>query len=155
MKKPSSEQLMSLYQNMAFCEKCVLLGVDNTSVKTGCYNSVIVAAGKKKSNIILMGCPCHIAHNATKKAMNAFSKINCISIEELLVDIYFHFDYSSKRKNIFAEFCKFCDEDYRKILKFHSVHWLGRVIYINRVIKLFPSLKSYFLSLKTHEKEVM
>ena len=85
MKKPSSEQLMSLYQNMAFCEKCVLLGVDNTSVKTGCYNSVIVEAGKKKSNIILMGCPCHITHNATKKAMNAFSEINHISIEELLV----------------------------------------------------------------------
>ena len=42
---------------------------------------------------------------------------------------------------------------YRKILKFHSVCWLGMVICIERVIKHFPSLQSYFLSLKTDEKD--
>ena len=78
-------------------DKCVLLSVDNTSVNTDHENSVIVEARKKDSNVILMGCICHIAHNAAKKASDAFSKINHFSIEELLVGNFFHFDYSSKR----------------------------------------------------------
>ena len=78
-------------------DKCVSLGVDNTSVSVGPYNSVIVKARKENSSILLTGCPCHITHNAA-------SKIKCCSIEELLVDIYFHFDFSSKQKNLFAKF---------------------------------------------------
>ena len=76
--------------------KFASLGEENTSVNVGQYNSVIVEARKKSNNIILMGCPCHIAHKAAKKATDAFSKINRFSIEELREDIYFHFDYSSK-----------------------------------------------------------
>ena len=101
-----------------------------------------------------MGCPCHIAHNAASKATKAFVKIvDDFDIEELLVDIYFHFDYSSKRKNLFVEFCEFCDQEYSKILKFHSVRWLGMSTCIERVLKLFPSLKSYFLSLNPEVKK--
>ena len=129
-------------------DKCVSLGVDNTSVSVGPYNSVIVKARKENSSILLTGCPCHITHNAA-------SKIKCFSIEELLVDIYFHFDFSSKQKNLFAKFWNFCDQDYCKILKFLSVSWLSMAIYTERVIKLFPSLKSYFLSLQTNEKDRM
>ena len=40
-------------------------------------------------------------------------------------------------------------------MKFHSVRWLGIAICIESVIKLFPSLKSFFLSLKTDEKNEM
>ena len=95
-----------------------------------------------------MGCPCHIAHNTANKATNSFVKVaNNFDVEQLLVDIYFHFDYSSKRKNLLTEFCEFCDQQYCKIIKFHSILWLGMSTCIERVLKLFPSLKSYFLSL--------
>ena len=47
-----------------------------------------------------MGCPCHIADNAASKATKAFVKVaDNFDVEELLVDLYFHFDYSSKYKN--------------------------------------------------------
>ena len=49
-------------------DKCVLLSVDNTSANIDHENSVIVEARKKDINVILMGCICHIAHNAAKKA---------------------------------------------------------------------------------------
>ena len=100
-------------------ENCVSLGVDNTSVNAGRHNSLIVEARKRNNNIFLMGCPCHIAHNAAKKATTAFEKVvNNFDIEQLLVDIYFHFDYSSKHKNLLLEFCDFCDQKYFKILNF-------------------------------------
>ena len=117
-------------------DKCVLLGMSNTCVNVGHYDSVIVEARRKSSGVVLIWCPCHIALNAAKKTKDAFSEISCFSIEELLVDIYFHFDYLSKQKNVFAEFCDFCDWDCRKILKFHSVCWLGMTICTERVIKL-------------------
>ena len=46
-----------------------------------------------------MGCPCHIAHNTAGKITKAFCDhiTEHFDIEELLVDTYFHFDYSSKR----------------------------------------------------------
>ena len=149
LQKPFSGLLMPLMSKYDILrDNCVSLGVDNASVSVGRYNSVIVKARKENSSIILTGCPCHITHNAA-------SKIKCFSIEELLVDIYFHFDFSSKQKNLFAKFWNFCDQDYCKILKFHSVSWLSMAIYIERMIKLFPFLKSYFLSLQTDEKDRM
>ena len=56
----------------------------------------------------------------------------------------------TKRKNLFAQFSDFCDQDYCKILKCYSVCWLGMSVCIERVIKLFPFLQSYYLSSKTN-----
>ena len=68
------------------------------------------------------------------------------------MNIYFHFDYSSKRKNLFIGFCEFCGQQYCKIIKFHSVRWLGMSTCIERVLRLLPSLKSYFESLDSEMK---
>ena len=48
-------------------EKCTSLGVDNTSVNVGKHNSLILEARKKNKNILLTGCPCHMAHNTASK----------------------------------------------------------------------------------------
>ena len=87
-------------------ENCVALGVDDTSVNVGKHNSLIVEARKKNEHIIYRGCPCHIAHNTASKSTKAFCDSLCknFDVEELLIDIYFHFNYSSKQKNL-AEFC--------------------------------------------------
>ena len=126
----------------------VSLAVDNTSLNVGRNNSVIVEARKKNEHIILMGCQCHIAYNAASKATKAFVKVvDNFDVEELIVDIYFHFDYLSKRKNVFVEFCELCDQQYCKIVKFHSVRWLGMSPCIERILRLLSLLKSYFESL--------
>ena len=40
-------------------------------------------------------------------------------------------------KNLFTEFCDFCDQGNYKILKFHSAYWLGTTTCIERVVELF------------------
>ena len=143
----------AMMKNNIKWDNCVSLAVGNTSVNVGHNNSVIVEARKKNEHIILMGCPCHIAHNAASKATKAFVKVaDNFDVEELLVDIYFHFDYSSKRKNLLVEFCEFCGQQYCKIIKFHSVRWLGMSTCIERVLRLLLSLKSYFESLDSEIK---
>ena len=86
-------------QNKLSWGNCISLGVDNTSVNIGKHHSLITKAREKNSDIILMGCPCHMAHNTAPHAVKMFEGcLRDFNIEELLVDIYYHFDYSSKRK---------------------------------------------------------
>ena len=54
-------------------DKCISLGVDNTSVNIGKHHSLITKA-REKNDVILMGCPCHMAHNTARHATKAFEK---------------------------------------------------------------------------------
>ena len=126
-------------------DKCISLGVDNTSVNIGKHHSLITKARENNDEIILIGCPCHMAYNTARHATKAFEKFVIFNAEELLVDLYLHFDYSSKRKNLLEVFA-FCDQDFYKILKFHSTRWLGLSTCVERTLKISPSLKSYFSS---------
>ena len=126
-------------------DKCISLGVDNTSVNIGKHHSLITKARENNDEIILIGCPCHMAYNTARHATKAFEKFVIFNAEELLVDLYLHFDYSSKRKNLLEVFA-FCDQDFYKILKFHSTRWLGLSTCVERTLNISPSLKSYFSS---------
>ena len=96
-----------------------------------------------------------MAHNTAQHAVKMFEGcLKDFNIEELLVDIYHHFDYSSKHKNLLSEFCDFCDQKYHKILKFHSVRWLGLCTCIERTLKLYTSLSSYFRSQNLEMQEI-
>ena len=90
----SIDLVMSKYQIP--WSNCILLVVDNTSISVGKHKSFIVEIITQNDNVILMDCPWHIAHNTARKSTKAFC--DHFEIEELLVDIYFHFNYSSKRK---------------------------------------------------------
>ena len=70
-----------------------------------------------------------------------------------IAEIYFCVDYLSKRKNIFAQLCDFCDQDCCKILKHLNVCCLGMSIFVERVIKRFPVLQSYCLFSITNERD--
>jgi hypothetical protein len=132
---------------------CVGFGVDNTSVNVGRHNSIMTRVLAKNDQVYFMGCPCHMAHNAARKATAAFCKaLPGFDVEELLVDTYFWFEYSSKRKNVYAEYCKFVDMEYRRVLKFMSVRWLGLSTCLERVLRQYEALKSYFLSTSENDR---
>ena len=63
-----------------------------------------------------------------------------------MVDNFFYFDKSTKRKNGLSEYCTFCDTEYRHILKHVSTRWLSLEVAIERTLKQFAGLRSYFLS---------
>ena len=87
------------------------------------------------------GLQCHTLRNKSIRTKHKLQFRNCLLIF---------------RKNLLLEFCDFCNQDFYKILKFHSVRWLGLATCIERTLKLYPSLKSYFLSenpkIKNREK---
>lgn len=59
-------------------EKCVGIGLDNTSVNLGCRNSIKTRVLQENPSVYVMGCPCHIVHNTASKAGQAFEKVNLV-----------------------------------------------------------------------------
>lgn len=68
------------------------------------------------------------------------------AIMVLMVDNFYYFDKSTKRKSGLAEYCTFCDTQYRKILKHVNTRWLSLEQAVDRTLRQYPSLQSYFLS---------
>ena len=96
--------------------------------------------------VYFSGCPCHILHNAAQKAAECFSCACNFDVEEFTIDLYYWFEKSTKRKNNLQSYCEFCDQEYRSIIKHVSTRWLSLEIAIERSLKQYPSLRSYFLS---------
>ena len=121
--------------------------MDNTSVNMGIHNSIKTRILGKNSSVHVNGCACHIVHNTAAKAAETSSEVAGFDIEEFLVDLYHYFDKSVKRKVTFEEFCLFCKQEYRKIIKYVSTRWLSLEAAVTRSLKIYSSLRSYFLSI--------
>ena len=122
------------------------LSLDNASVNMGRHNGLYRKFEAKNSSVYTFGCPCHIIHNTANHAARAFAGVTGFSVSDFLVDIFYFFDNSTKRQALLKEYCEFCDQDYRKILKFGATRWLSKEVCINRVLRQYPSLRSYFAS---------
>ena len=129
-------------------DHCVGLSVDNAAVNMGIHSGLKSLIEKKNPSMYTMGCPCHILHNAATHASKAFTKITGFNPQDFFLDLYYHFDHSSKKKNAHWEFNEFCGQEYKEILKHVSTRWLSCEKVNERVLNQFPSLSSYFLSQK-------
>ena len=125
---------------------CISVGIDNTSVDIRVRDSLKTRITKRNSSVYFCGCPCHIIHNTAQKASEAFTQSCGFDVEEFTIDLFYWFDKSTKRKNELLSFCEFCDQEYRKVIKHVSTRWLSLELAVERSLKQFPSLKSYFLS---------
>lgn len=127
-------------------ENCVAVGIDNTNVNVGKHNSIMTRVKAKNDAVYFSGCQCHVVHNTSAAAASTLTSLTGFDLEDLMVDVFYWFNYSTKRKSVLAEYAEFCDQEYRKILKYVSTRWLSLEKAITRVLKQYVSLRSYFLS---------
>ena len=120
--------------------------VDNTNAMIGCNNSIASCCKTKNQSIFISGCPRHFAHLAATAANDSFTEVIDVNVEDVLIDCYYWFDKSSKRKGKFAEYFEFSYKEHQQVLKHVTCRWLSLERCIERALKKFPSLKSYFLS---------
>ena len=125
---------------------CVSLSIDNTNTMIGANNSVASRFLEMNPELFVAGCPCHLAHIAASHANDAFSDILGINVEDICIDCFYWFSKSSKRKGKLLEYFELCNQDYQAVLKHLSIRWLSLQRCIDRILKKYPSLKSYFLS---------
>ena len=132
-------------------EYCSTIGLDNTNVNVGEYNSIKSRARDKFVNQIVIGCPCHILHNTSEKGGESFTNVCGFDVADDCTgsdctDLYYWFYKSSKRKSVLKEYNEFCNEVYAKVIRNVSTRWLCLEKCISREIDKYDGLKSYFLS---------
>ena len=127
-------------------ESCVSLSVDNTNTMIGKNNSIASRFLEKNENVFIAGCPCHLAHIAASNAHDDFCEYISLNVEDVMVDLFYWFDKSAKRKGKLKEYFEFCDQEYQSVLKHLSVRWLSLEKCISRTTLKFTSLKAYFLN---------
>ena len=64
----------------------------------------------------------------------------------MVIDLFYWFDKSPKRKASLADFYSFCDVEYRKIVKNVNTRWLSLERAVGCMLQQYIGLKSYFLS---------
>ena len=76
----------------------------------GVRNSVASRCKQKNENCFIGGCACHLSHIAANNGHDAFSECLDLNVENVLIDSYYWFDKSSKRKGkLVKEYFEFCD----------------------------------------------
>ena len=123
-------------------DNCMSFGADNAMVMQGLKEGTAGYINKKNSAVYVLGCPCHLIHLAAEKAAAQLP----VPIEELLVDVFFYLDKSSKRKQGLKEFQDLCGVEMRKIVKHVSTRWLSLEKCIGRLLQQWPALLQYFES---------
>ena len=112
----------------------------------GKTNSIVSRFLERNENIFIAGSSCHLAHIAASNSHDAFSEYIAINVQDEMVDLFYWFDKSTKRKGKLKEYFEFCNQEYQGVLKHLSVRWLSLERCISRATLKFTSLKSYFLS---------
>lgn len=100
------------------------------------------------NNLIPVGCPAHIIHNAAKHGGECFS----CDAEAMIFKIASHFCSSTSRHEVLKEFCEFVEVNYACLPTHSPTRWLSLLPMIERMLKLWPALKSYFLSIDSSPK---
>lgn len=130
-------------------ENCIALGCDNANVMIGKKNGVAAVLTEAHKEIIVMGCLCHLIDLATGRGINSLP----VSVDELLVDVFYYFKKSSKRK----ETLKALQEvhgDVKKVLKHVETRWLSMGRCLDRILEQWePLLKFFELENKSLEKK--
>lgn len=117
-------------------------GADNASVNFGCRQSIYTELKKEVPDLIQLGCLCHMLHNSIRKASPMLNyDIKCIVLKT-----YNEFSSSSKKTEAFKEFHEFCEMEYEDLLRHVPTRWLSLTSAVNRILKHFVPLKSYFQS---------
>ena len=121
---------------------------DTANVMFGKKNSVVSRLKEVQPLLIDLGCICHLESLCAVAAVKSLP----VNVEELLIDIFYHFYYSVKRKEAFREYQEFCGVQMQCVLKHATTRWLSLQKCINRTIRQWPALMSYFTSHEDVEK---
>ena len=123
-------------------ENVIAFSSDNCSVMKGRHNSVLTRIKNVQPHVLDIGCICHLANLCCQQGVKQLP----LPVDELLIDVYYHFAHSAKRKEQYREFLAFCDVEPLKILKHASTRWLSLERCVNRFLQQWPALLSYFQS---------
>jgi hypothetical protein len=137
--------------------KCIAFGGDNANVnfgglgRLGKNNTFTKLKAHLGNDIEGIGCPAHILHNTIQTAAD---QLSC-DVEQIVMKIFGHFSIYTVRIESLKNFCGFLDVEYHKLLSHSKTRWLSLFPSVERILKLFEPLKSFFLSTEKAPKTIL
>ncbi|XP_052212161.1 uncharacterized protein LOC127831212 [Dreissena polymorpha] len=130
-------------------ENVVGYSSDNAAVMIGNNNSVLSRIRGKVPNVVNIGRPCHIMSTCTQYGVKKLG----VPVDELLHDVFTHFQHSSKRRQALQEFREFTYTGTYKLVRFCSTRWLSLQTCVDRFLQQWPAIEAYFASHEDVEKK--
>jgi len=116
---------------------------DNASENYGKKQSLFTKLKALNGKIVKANCNAHILHNTLKKVTDF---INC-DVETTATCVYSHFSISANRRVELQDFFDFLDLQYNDLLRHVPTRWLSLGPAIERLLKSWPAVISYFQSM--------
>lgn len=116
---------------------------DNASVNYGKHNSVYQKLKLAQKDMVAANCLAHILHNTTKHAAGHLN----VDVENIVLKVYSHFSISASRTAQLKEFCEYLETSDCNLLRHVVTRWLSLLPAIDRILKYWEPLRSYFRSL--------
>lgn len=152
-----SELLIQTLNKYKLGDKCIAFVGDNTNTnfgginrKEGC-NIFTNLKNNLNKELVGIGCPAHILHNSIHHGVD---QLDNIDIDSIVLKIFNYFSIYTVRTEKLKEFCDFVNINYRNLLYHSKTRWLSLFPAINRILQMYPSLKSFFLSEKQPPKAI-
>ena len=136
-----------LRYGLAF-ERMVSFASDTCNVMKGARGDLIAKIRQEQPKIFDIHCNCHVLNLAVKFAVKALT----LKVDELLVDIFYHFHHSTKRIVSLQEYADFCNVQFKIVLRRSKTHWLSLGRSISRTLGMWEPLCAYFTSHPDVEK---
>ena len=93
-------------------------------------------------SIINVNCICHLLNLCVKSAI----KTLLLKVDNLMVDVFYHFKSSVKRVTALQEYATFCDSEYKNVLEHCETRWLSLSRAVVQMLDIWDCLCSYFCS---------
>lgn len=130
-------------------DKLVAFSGDNTNTnfgginRRGKENIFHLLKQKFNPNLVGVGCPAHVLHNALHHGLD---QLGAFDMDSLVLKVFNFFSIYTVRTAELKEFCDFVDIEYRNLLYHSKTRWLSLMPAVHRILQMFPALRSYFRS---------
>lgn len=116
---------------------------DNTNANFGKHKSAYTLLHNENNKLIKSGCLAHIVNNAFKHGLQKLD----FDVETVVLKIYSHFSSSASRREDLKSFFDFAQVDWEELIKHVPTRWLSLGPAIDKILKFYPALISYFISI--------
>ena len=160
MPSETSQQIIdfihtSLQENNLDLKRLTSFCADNAPVnligsQLSGQNNVYYRLKQRGTQLISVGCPEHILHNAAEKGSDRLT----VDIETVVMKIGSHFQSQTSRAVSLKQFCQKLDTNYSNSPTHTAIRWTTLDSVLERMIDLWEPLKAHFLSLK-HPSQIL
>ncbi|XP_016665151.1 uncharacterized protein LOC107885900 [Acyrthosiphon pisum] len=116
---------------------------DKTNANFGKHKSAYTLLHNENNKLIKSDCLAHIINNYFKHGLQKLD----FDIETVVLKIYSHFSSSASRRENLKSFFYFAQVDWEELVKHVPTRWLSLGPAIDKILKFYPALISYFISI--------